>query len=365
MTSQNKKALLIHAWMTGNIGDILHTRPIVSYLKERKYTIDICGYYPKKHTEWEKTLVETDTFYNEKFKKYISSKKRKELFSKYEKVIFVPGPYISNNDPRKKRAIQDIKIISEIDGTKSILAGHSFSNLSKNDFNILRKTDTIISRETYSWQYLKKNKCESILGSDLAFSYLNKEYKHIKSKKLKIKKQKKLCFLRHDNFKLEDVLDEKNKRLAKKIYTLLSSKDEMSFIEVMKGLVKINLEKINKKNTGKITNLHQGKNTKINKDACDFATSDAYRDREKLGILCKMNKIPYLECNTVRELVETINNYETIISDRYHPSIIAIYLNKDVIFLKSKNDAKMKGLFQMKQESVEELIRLSNKSLCW
>ncbi len=374
MISLNKKALLIHAWMTGNIGDVLHTKPIIKYLHEKGYKVHLSGYYPKKSHEWENIIKSIDAFYKEDVVRDYDRIKRKKVFSQYEKVIFIPGPYISNIDKkRKEAAFNDIEILSELPQTKCILASHSFSMLKKEDFEILKKADVIVAREIESWKYLKKNNCKAILSADLAFLYLDEMYKGKETdQKVNERNIKKLCFLRHDNIELEKLFGISKNNLIKTIKKILNC-DFLQFRVKIITIKKIIQEKINSKklkNTeiSKISlkGINQDSKIDINIETCDFATSDEFQDNKKLRKICLINNYKFLNCNTVQKLIDAILKYNVIISDRYHPSIVSFYFGKETICLPSKNDLKMRGLVLMiKKYSIEKIIKLAKKSLTW
>ena len=81
MTSLNKKALIIHTWMTGNIGDVLHIKPIIKYLQNKEYKVHLYGYYPKESYEWKNIIKNIDAFYKENVTKEYNRTKRKKVFS--------------------------------------------------------------------------------------------------------------------------------------------------------------------------------------------------------------------------------------------------------------------------------------------
>ncbi len=374
MTLLNKKALMIHAWMTGNIGDVLHTKPIIKYLQKKGYKVHLSGYYPKENYEWENIIKIIDAFYKEDVVRDYDRIKRKKLFSQYEKVIFIPGPYISNIDKKRKEAsLTDIEILSELPQTKCILAGHSFSKLNKEDFDILKRADVIVSREIESWNYLNKNGCKTVLSADLAFVYLSEMYKIEETvREVNKRKDKKLCFLRHDNIKLEELFGINENNLIKTIKKILNCnflplKDKIIII------LKISLEKIiskNSKNTGistiSLKGINQDSKIDINIETCDFATSDEFRDNPKMGKVCLINNYKFINCNKVQKLINVILKYNVIISDRYHPAIVSFYFGKETICLPSKNDLKMRGLVLMiKNHSIKNIIKLAKKSLTW
>lgn len=374
MTSLNKKALLIHAWMTGNIGDVLHTKPIIKYLQKKGYKVHLSGYYPKESYEWENIIKSIDAFYKEDVVRDYDSIKRKKLFSQYEKVIFVSGPYISNIDKkRKEAALTDIEILSEMPQTKCILAGHSFSKLNKEDFEILKKADVIVSREIESWNYLNKNGCKTVLSADLAFLYLSEMYKIEETvREVNERKDKKLCFLRHDNIKLEELFGISENNLIKTIKEILNC-NFLPFKDKIIMILKISLEKIISKksknteiSTISLKGINQDNKIDINIETCDFATSDEFRDNQKMGKVCLINNYKFINCNTVQKLINVILKYNVIISDRYHPAIISFYFGKETICLPSKNNLKMRGLVLMiKKHSIENIIKLAKKSLTW
>lgn len=374
MTSLNKKALLIHAWMTGNIGDVLHTKPIIKYLQKKGYKVHLSGYYPKESYEWKNIIKSIDAFYKEDVVRDYDRIKRKKVFSQYEKVIFVPGPYISNIDKkRKEAAFIDIEILSELPQTKCILASHSFSMLNKEDFEILKKADVIVAREIESWNYLKKNDCKAILSADLAFLYLEEIYKSKETDRtVNERNDKKLCFLRHDNIKVEKLFGISKNNLIKTMNEILNC-DFLPFRDKIITIIKISLEKIiskKLKNTeiSKISlkGINQDNKIDINIETCDFATSDEFRDNQKMGKVCLINNYKFINCNTVQKLIDVILKYNVIISDRYHPAIVSFYFGKETICLPSKNDLKMRGLvLMMKKYSIENIIKLAKKSLTW
>ena len=312
------KILIIHSWLTGNVGDIMHAYVLVKNLsKIHGIEIDIAGFPEDIASNWQ---FITQNFIRKCIPEKpedpeINTENRINLFKNYDLIISMPGPFLSNMDHRKRYALLDLKIAKALN-KPFIFGGHSIGPIDNSDIKILQYADMIIARETITHHYLNSINVNNHLSADYSFLYPIPFFKfqglrYFKRYKLKYK----VLFLRHDNL-------------------------DYSKIKAVDGMIQYtNMNIING-----------------SKHIIVLGSSDQYRDQKKIKALSKSIGIPHVICQNPDELIALISFSSGVVSDRYHPCIIAHRLGKNLKIIESMNNFKMDGLKELIQEKTNKEI---------
>ena len=78
-----------------------------------------------------------------------------------------------------------------------------------------------------------------------------------------------------------------------------------------------------------------------------LTSSDEERDYPKLKMIQKKFNLPYVQCETLGDLMTLIRSSETVISDRYHPIIFAKAYQKPFRFLLRPGSLRDQGLLDL------------------
>ena len=122
------RLLVVHAWLRGNLGDVLQLSVLLSSLRELKpEALDLAGFPPRPAAETGEVLALADRYLADPFPWYWKGlpkpvrkglleprwkARRKALFSGYDAIVCAPGPYLADYDARAPTALCDIAVAS-------------------------------------------------------------------------------------------------------------------------------------------------------------------------------------------------------------------------------------------------------------
>lgn len=328
------RILVLHAWLRGNLGDVLQLSVLLSALRElRPRVLDLAGFPARPADAAGEVLASTDHYLGDPFARYWSftpkvvarwlfeprwRARRKALFSRYDAIVCAPGPYLADYDARAPTALCDITVAREL-GLPVVLASHSIGPLPAEGLAAVAKVTTCIAREPVTHEYLSERGISCSLSADLAFLY---PYP-VQSGPGLIEPPYRLVFLRSNNLKaaalrLEDRALFEGSRLIAEAST----------------------------------------------DRLVLATSDYGRDARFLAAAARRLGVPWVGCRTVKELVQLVGGSSGVVSDRYHPAICGAVLGKPARVLPNREPHKMQGLNDLLADRpLAELQSLARRGL--
>ena len=315
------KILVLHAWLKGNLGDVLQLSVLLSALRElRPSLLDLAGYPARPAPETEELLKLVDDYVPDTFAWYWKlaptfaarlafepwwRRRRRTLFSRYDALVCAPGPYLADYDARAMSALCDITVAVEL-GMPVVLSSHSVGPLREDRLAAVAKATVRVAREPATYNYLCEHGLPAVLAADLAFLYpyaggggaapFRPPYRAI--------------FLRSNN------LDANRLRL-----------ESGALLEGTRLVA-------------------EGSS-----DPVILATSDHRRDGAFLAKAARNLGVPWVACRSVSELVQLIETSSGVVSDRYHPAICAAVLGKPARVLPNREPHKMQGLEDLLAEN--------------
>jgi polysaccharide pyruvyl transferase WcaK-like protein len=331
------RILVLHAWLKGNLGDVLQLSVLLSALRElNPRVLDLAGYPPRPARETGELLKLADRFLPDPFPWYWNAapaaagalifeprwrKARKSLFSRYDAIVAAPGPYLADYDRRVTSAVSDIVIATEL-GLPVVLASHSIGPLSRRGLAGVAKATLRVARERSTFEYLRERGIPSVLSADYAFLY---PYGQIEPR-ITIEPPYRLLFLRANNL------------------------DALA-LRIQNGA------------------LFEGSRliAAPTKDTLVLATSDYRRDARFLAKAARKLRVRAVHCRSVAELVQLIGASAGVVTDRYHPAICAATLGKPAQIVPNREPHKMHGLQSLLAAStitqLQELARAGLRSV--
>ena len=328
------RILVVHAWLRGNLGDVLQLSVLLSALRELKpHTLDLAGFPARPAAAAEEVLALADHYVADPFAWYWRGSpklvrkvlleppwrtRRKALFSKYDAIVCAPGPYLADYDVRAPSALCDITIASEL-GLPVVLSSHSIGPLQPEALAAVAKGTVCIAREPSTHEYLRERGISCVLSADLAFLY---PYAG-KAAEGSIEPPYRVIFLRSNNL-------------------------DMRALRLKGGA------------------LFEGSRliAEASNDRLVLATSDCRRDERFLSIAARRLGVPWVGCRSVAELVRLIGGSSGVVSDRYHPAICGAALGKPAQVLSNREPHKMQGLKNLLADhTLEELQELARAGL--
>jgi polysaccharide pyruvyl transferase WcaK-like protein len=328
------RILVVHAWLRGNLGDVLQLSVLLSALRGlRPRALDLAGFPARPAAAAAEALALTDRFLADPFIWYWSlapglaarrliepvwRRWRRTLFSRYDVIVCAPGPYLADYDARAASALCDITVASEL-GLPVVLSSHSIGPLGPGGLAAVARATLRIAREPATHDYLRERAIGCVLSADLAFLY---PYADAAAPTV-IEPPYRLIFLRSNN------LDARRLRLEDGA-------------------------------------LYEG--PKLIADATGgplvLATSDSRRDARFLAKVAARLGLRWVDCRRVGELVQLIRASSGVVSDRYHPAICAAVLGKPAQVLPNREPHKMHGLKNLLADRpLEELQALARAGL--
>ena len=330
------RILVVHAWLRGNLGDVMQLSVLLSALRElRPRSLDLAG-YPARPAEAARELVAlADRFVAEPFVWYwkfapeaVSDsvlvpwwrKRRRALFSTYDAIVCAPGPYLAQYDARAPSALCDIATARDA-GLTVVLASHSIGPLRSEDLSAVRRASVCVAREPATHDYLLARGIPSTLAADLAFLY---PFHSVPAARAAVPRPPyRLVFLRSNN------LRERALRL-----------EGGALFEADRLIVE------------------------ASPNPLVLATSDYGRDRRFLASAARRLGVEWAGCRTMAELVQLVGGSSGVVSDRYHPAICAASLGKPAHVLPNREPHKMHGLRNLLADrTLEDLQALARAGL--
>jgi polysaccharide pyruvyl transferase WcaK-like protein len=308
------KLLVVHAWMKGNLGDVLQLTVLLQALRElRPRVLDLAGYPAAPPAALSGVLGLCDRFIADSFawhwtflpRQIVEAvleprwrAHRRAWFSGYDAIISAPGPFLAEYDPRAPGALSDIVAAAEV-GRPIILAGHSIGPLSPAALRVVARASTCIAREPRTHAYLADHGITSVPSADLAFLYPFAQ--DLGSPP--VEAPYRVVFLRSNNLR---------KRA----------------LHIVNGGLFEGRREIAPPSPLRIV----------------LATSDRRRDGRFVASAARRLRVPAVVCCSVPELVRVIAGASEVVSDRYHPAICGAVLGKPTRVLPNREPHKMLGL---------------------
>ncbi len=308
------RLLVVHAWLKGNLGDVLQLTVLLTALRAlRPRVLDLAGFPASPPEALSGVLALTDRFIADPFPWYWMSTpapvvkvwleprwraRRKALFSGYDAVISAPGPFLADYDRRAPSALADITAAAEL-GRLVILSSHSIGPLSPAALPVVARASIRIAREPWTHAYLDARGIGSVSAADLAFLYpydrdlgpspLEPPYR--------------VLFLRANNLRARA-------------------------LRVVNGA------------------LYEGGReiAPVSPHPLVLATSDRRRDEGFITSTARRLGVRSVICRSVPELVRLVAGASEVVSDRYHPAICGAVLGKRTRVLPNREPHKMGGL---------------------
>jgi polysaccharide pyruvyl transferase WcaK-like protein len=327
------RILVVHAWMRGNLGDVLQLSVLLSALRELKPRVLHLAGYPASPADATREVVSlADRYSPDPFAWYWKFSpasvrrnwleprwrtRRAALFSQYDAIVCAPGPYLAYYDARAPSALCDIVTASDL-GLPVVLSSHSIGPLGFGALSAIERATVRVAREPSTYEYLRDRGISCCLSADLAFLY-----PYDRSAVASPVGPFRLVFLRSNNVDVN----------------ALSIKRGALF-EGSKMLVEPSREPI------------------------VLATSDYRRDRRFLAQAARRLGVRSIACRSVPELVRAIVSSSSVVSDRYHPAICAAVLGKPAKVLPNREPHKMHGLRNLLEDhTLDELQELARAGL--
>jgi polysaccharide pyruvyl transferase WcaK-like protein len=311
------RILVLHAWLKGNLGDVLQLSVLLSELRAlQPGALDLAGYPARPPQEIGEVLALADRYLPDAFAWYWKltpaaagrmaieawwRRRRAALFSRYDAIVCAPGPYLANYDLRSASALCDIAVASEL-GLPIVLSSHSVGPLEPEGLAAVAKATVRIAREPVTCAYLRRHGMSAVLSADLAFLY---PYDRIEGRS-PITPPYRLVFLRANN------LDARRLRL-----------ENGALFDGSQLIAQASCEPV------------------------VLATSDRHRDGRFLAKAARTLGVAGVACRSVEELVRLIRGSSGVVSDRYHPAIAAAALGKDAHVVLNREPHKMQGLKEL------------------
>jgi polysaccharide pyruvyl transferase WcaK-like protein len=321
--------------MKGNLGDILHASVLLRALRAlQPDALDVAGYPPQPPPSCREGCLDVaDRFLPESFEWWWSllpgvarggvqrllRGARAELLRQYDVVVSMPGPFLTRHDYRSTAALLDMALARRL-GIPFVLAGHSVGPLSKSGLLELSRVACCVAREPSTQRFLAGHGIRSVLAADYAFLHPLEAPAGLEDRLVRSTRPYRVLFLRANNLPLRQLRREGHRLLCR----------------------------------GRPVAV-------LGEDALAVATSDRSKDAAVLaGLANRLGGTPIL-CTTVAEMVAVIRGSRGVVSDRYHPAVCAIALDRPAQVLDNREAHKMAGLRELIElgdlEGVRNLAR--------
>lgn len=308
------RLLVVHAWMKGNLGDVLQLTVLLTALRElRPRVLDLAGFPATPPDALSGVLALTDRFIADPFAwhwKYIPGRiltvsleprwkaQRRSLFSRYDAIISAPGPFLAEYDRRAPSALADIATAAEL-GRLVILASHSIGPLSPAALRVVARASTRIAREPRTHTYLEAHGIDSLSSADLAFLY-----------------------------PFERDLGPPPFEPPYRVLFLRSNNLRTRALRVIEGGLFEGPREIAPRSPLRLV----------------LATSDRRRDQRFIASTARHLRLPSIICDSVPEMVRLVAGASEVVSDRYHPAICGAVLGRPTRVVPNREPHKMSGL---------------------
>jgi polysaccharide pyruvyl transferase WcaK-like protein len=328
------RILVLHAWLKGNLGDVLQLSVLLSALRELKPdALDLAGFPARPAGETGEVLGLADRFVPDAFTWYWTlapatagklviepwwRRRRQALFSRYDAIVCAPGPYLAEYDRRATSALCDLTIAREL-GLPVVLSSHSIGPLSPRGLAAVAKATVRVARESSTYRYLCERGLTAVLSADLAFLYPYPA----PGARGPFEPPYRVIFLRSNNL-------------------------DANALRIEDGA------------------LFEGSRliAEPSSDRLVLATTDYRRDRRFLAKAAGRLRVPSVACRSVTELVRLVGGSSGVVSDRYHPAVCAAALGRPAQVLPNREPHKMQGLKNLLAgNTLEELRELARTGL--
>ena len=308
------RLLVVHAWLKGNLGDVLQLTVLLTALRElRPRVLDLAGFPASPPEALAGVLALADRLLADPFPWYWRSTpapivkvwleprwraRRKALFSAYDAIISAPGPFLADYDRRAPSALADVAVAADL-GRPVILSSHSIGPLSEAALPMVARASIRVAREPWTHAYLEARGIGSVPSADLAFLYpYERDFGPPP-----IQPPYRVLFLRSNNLRTRA-------------------------LGVVHGAV------CEGGRTIAPTSPHP----------LVLATSDRRRDEAFITSTARRLGVPSVVCRSVPEMVRLVAGASEVVSDRYHPAICGVVLGKPTRVLPNREPHKMGGL---------------------
>lgn len=314
------RILVVHGWLTGNLGDVMQTRVLLEGLRElRLDRLDLAGHPAVPAAACSCVLGLVDRFLPEepscggpawarrgRFRGIafaLRKRERRRLFLDYDAVVSAPGPFLTDYDRRAQAAFADLAAARAL-GIPFVFSSHSIGPLGERDLARLSAAELIVAREEVTHAYLRGAGIESQLAADYSSLYPHPSGGDgTEGFRSAFGPDYRLVILRHNNLDLN--------RLERRGSGLW---------------------------LGERAIVADGPGTLV------LGTSDPSRDADRLSALGKRLGMPFVPCGTPEELLALIRGAGSLVSDRYHPCLCSAAAGKATVILENQEPHKMKGL---------------------
>ncbi len=327
------RILVLHAWLKGNLGDVLQLSVLLSALRElRPSVLDLAGYPAQPARETGEVLKLADHFLPDTFPWYWKPapalagkvalepwwrRRRTKLFSRYDAIVCAPGPYLAGYDLRVTSALCDLAVAREL-GLPVVLSNHSIGPLSPHGLAVVAEATVCVARESSTHRYLCDRGVSAVLSADLAFLY-----PYEPGGPATFEPPYRVVFLRSNNL-------------------------DASALRMQDGA------------------LFEGSRliAEASSDRLVLATSDYRRDARFLVKAGRKLGVPSVACRSVTALVQLIGGSSGVVSDRYHPLVCAAALGRPAQVVLNREPHKMQGLKDLlAANTVDELREFARTGL--
>jgi polysaccharide pyruvyl transferase WcaK-like protein len=308
------KLLVIHAWLKGNLGDVLQLTVLLTALRAlRPRVLDLAGFPASPPEALAGVLALSDAFIADPFAWYWKftpglivdasleprwKARRRALFSRYDAIISAPGPFLADYDLRAPGALADIAAAADL-GRLVILSSHSIGPLRPDALRIVARASARIAREPRTHAYLQEHGIDSVSSADLAFLY---PFERELGPPL-VEPPYRVLFLRSNNLR---------KRALRIVDGSLFEGDREVAPASPHPIV--------------------------------LATSDPRRDEGFIAWTARRLGVRAVVCRSVPELVRLVAGASEVVSDRYHPAICSAVLGRPTRVVPNREPHKMSGL---------------------
>lgn len=330
------RILVLHAWLKGNLGDVLQLSPLLTALRDlRPQRLDLAGYPAHPAPETSEVLGIADRYLADTFPWYWSMspgagsrlferwwrRRRQALFARYDAIVCAPGPYLADYDLRATSALCDLRVAHEL-GKPVVLSSHSIGPLGPSGLSAVANATLRVARESTTHRYLAAHQMPAVASADLAFLY-----PYPATAAPGRAPRYRLVFLRSNN------LDARQLKI-----------EGGALYEGSRLVAAPTAEPI------------------------VLATTDYRRDQRFLSRLARRLGVRFVPCRSVSELAELVAGSSTVVSDRYHPAICAVMLGKPAQVLANREPHKMLGLQTLlgdsSREDLQALARTGLRAVC-
>jgi polysaccharide pyruvyl transferase WcaK-like protein len=333
------RLLVVHAWVSGNVGDVLQTSVLLEHLRRlRPRRLDMAGCPGPVCGSARDMVALVDTLFPENirapFPKYLPDRiyralwradyslQRAPLFSRYDAIVSAPGAFLASYDLRSVAALLDVAVARRL-RIPFVFASHSIGPLDPAELSALARASCIVAREPETGDYLRRQGIASTPGADYAFLYRFDAAAAQAAGRRRIGGDYVVAFLRSDNL-------------------------DFAALRMSDGCLMYGEERLMDCRGNRLV----------------LATSDEACDADVLRMLAARLGAEVVVCAGPHELYALVAASAGTISDRYHPAICAARAGTLVRIVSNREPHKMDGLRQLVEtRSPAEIEALSRGGL--